>query len=120
TYAYSAASILKILSAEINTSYRPSGNFYLNDNIDYKIEVSTGIIKDLTHNEILLLLTAKNKDKTGKNLSLENIWEKGENFVLYININFATKLVFKKLYTHLNKKFISELLDKGVEVVITS
>lgn len=111
----------KISYDDILEKLRISTHPYLNTNIfkyeneEYSIYSQLGYL--WTEDHTLLMLTTNDPENTFTPDGNDVYYDK---LRLYVSIEFMTDVIYKNIYARINKEYIQECFEKGVEVVYTT
>lgn len=90
-------------------------NMFKYENEDYPIYSQLGYL--WTEDHTLLMLTTNDPENTftpdGKDVYYDKLR-------LYISTEFMTDIIYKNIYARINKEYIQECFEKGVEIIYTT
>lgn len=92
-----------------------STNIFKYENEEYRIYSQLGYL--WTEDHTLLMLTTNDPENTFTPDGNDVYYDK---LRLYVSLEFRTDVIYKNIYARINKEYIQECFEKGVEVVYTT
>ena len=99
----------------ISTHLHISTNIFKFENEEYRIYSQLGYL--WTEDHTLLMLTTNDPENTFTPDGNDVYYDK---LRLYVSLEFMTDVIYKNIYARINKEYIQECFEKGVEVVYTT